>query len=102
MMSVVGYRMLPVYARALGMPSDFFADRFRDPTLIVRMVRYPAVGTLRDAQFGASSHTDAGFIKMLPQAREPGLQNKTPAGEWISQPVVEGGEGTEERRGGKE
>lgn len=91
MMSDLGFRMLPVYARALGMPADFFDDKFRDPTLVVRMVRYPAMGELRDDQFGASSHTDAGFITMLPQAREPGLQIKTPAGEWIDQPVVNRG-----------
>src|SRR3546814_13709689 len=91
MMSVVGYRMLPVYARALGMPSDFFADRFRDPTLIVRMVRYPAVGPLRADQFGASSHPDAGFTPTLPQARDPALTIKTPDGEWLDHPVVERG-----------
>lgn len=91
MMSELGYRMLPVYARAMDMPADFFDDYFKDPTLVVRMVKYPAVGELRDDQFGASSHTDAGFITMLPQSNQPGLQIKTPDGEWIDHPPMERG-----------
>jgi isopenicillin N synthase-like dioxygenase len=88
MMSALGYRMLPIYARALGMPDDYFAEYFKDPTLVVRMIRYPAVGELRSDQFGSASHTDAGFITMLPQSNERGLQIKTPAGEWVDQPMV--------------
>lgn len=88
MMSDLGYRMLPVYARAMDMPGDFFDDYFKDPTIVVRMVKYPTVGALRDDQFGASSHTDAGFITMLPQSNQPGLQIKTPDEEWIDHPPM--------------
>ncbi len=88
MLSDLGYRMLPVYARALGMPADFFDDYFKDPSIVVRMVKYPAVGELRDDLFGSASHTDAGFITMLPQSNQPGLQIKTPEGEWIDHPPM--------------
>jgi isopenicillin N synthase-like dioxygenase len=87
-MAALGYRLLPVYAVALGMPAAFFDDYFRDPTLVVRMIKYDAVGELRADQHGASSHTDAGFITMLPQANVAGLQIKTRDGEWLDQPVV--------------
>lgn len=86
MMSELGYRMLPAIALALDMPANFFEDYFRDPTIVVRMVKYPAVGALRDDQFGSASHTDAGFITMLPQSNQPGLQIKTPDGEWVDHP----------------
>jgi isopenicillin N synthase-like dioxygenase len=89
MMSDLGYRMRPVYARALGMPADFFDDYFKDPSIIVRMVKYPAVGALKEDQFGSASHTDAGFITMLPQSNQPGLQIKTPEGEWVDHPAME-------------
>ncbi len=89
-MTELGYRLLPVYAAALDLAPDFFGDYFKDPTTVVRAVRYPDVGELRDDQFGASSHTDAGFITFLPQAAEPGLQIQTRGGEWLDQPVVPG------------
>lgn len=88
LLSALGYRMLPVYARALDMPADYFDAFFTDPTIIVRMVKYPAMGALRADQFGSASHTDAGFITMLPQSNEPGLQIKTPGGEWVDHPRV--------------
>ena len=89
MMADLGYRMLPVYARALGMPADYFSGYFRDPTILVRMVKYPAIGALREDQFGSASHTDAGFITMLPQSNQPGLQIKSPDGEWVDHPRKE-------------
>ncbi|MGE0254405.1 MAG: isopenicillin N synthase family dioxygenase [Alphaproteobacteria bacterium] len=85
----LGYRLLPLFARALGMPAGYFDTWFRDPTCVIRMVRYPAVGELRTDQFGSASHTDAGFFTMLPQADEPGLQIQTPDGEWVDQPIVD-------------
>jgi len=91
MMSDLGYRMLPVIARALEMPADYFDDYFRDPSIVVRMVKYPAVGEMRDDQFGSASHTDAGFITMLPQSNQPGLQIKTDAGEWVDHPPMDRG-----------
>jgi isopenicillin N synthase-like dioxygenase len=88
MMTAMGYRMLPVIARALEMPADFFDDYFGDLTPVVRMVKYPAMGELREDQFGSASHTDAGFITMLPQSNQPGLQIKTPDGEWVDHPPM--------------
>lgn len=91
MMTDLGYRMMPVIARALEMPADYFDDFFKDPSVVVRMVKYPAMGELRDDQFGSASHTDAGFITMLPQSNQPGLQIKTPEGEWVDHPPMENG-----------
>ncbi|MGE0254408.1 MAG: isopenicillin N synthase family dioxygenase [Alphaproteobacteria bacterium] len=86
----LGYRMLPAFACALGMPADHFDGFFRDPTLVMRLVRYPAVGEIRTDQFGSNPHTDSSFLTFLPQADVPGLQIQTPAGEWVDQPFVPG------------
>ncbi|MBO6781903.1 MAG: isopenicillin N synthase family oxygenase [Alphaproteobacteria bacterium] len=91
MMSDLGYRMLPVVARALEMPAEYFDDYFKDPSIVVRMVKYPAVGELRDDQFGSASHTDAGFMTFLPQSNQPGLQIKLDSGEWVDHPPMERG-----------
>jgi isopenicillin N synthase-like dioxygenase len=55
---------------------------------VARVVKYLAFGALREDQFGASSHTDAGFITMLPQSNQPELHIKTPDGEWIDHPPM--------------
>lgn len=73
------------------MPADYFDDFFKDPSVVVWMVNYPAMRELRDDQFGLASHTDAGFITMLPQSNQPGLQIKTPEGEWVDHPPMENG-----------
>ncbi|MBM3559771.1 MAG: isopenicillin N synthase family oxygenase [Alphaproteobacteria bacterium] len=88
--TALAFRMLPVFARALDLPPDPLTPLFRDPTMVMRMVRYPAVGEIRSDQFGSNTHTDSSFITFLPQADVPGLQVQTPAGEWIDQPIVPG------------
>lgn len=88
--TALAFRMLPVFARALDLPPDRLAPLFRDPTVVMRMVRYPAVGEIRTDQFGSNAHTDSSFITFLPQADVEGLQVQTPWGEWVDQPIVPG------------
>jgi len=89
-MEALGHRLLPLYARALGMPADFFAPLFRDPMWITRNQYYPAVQGAEN-QFGIAPHRDHGFLTLLPIPEEPGLQIRAPSGDWIdAQPVPEG------------
>ena len=88
--TTLGFRMLPAFARALDMPADAFDGFFRDPTVVLRLVRYPAVGEIRRDQFGSNPHTDSSFVTYLPQADIEGLQIQTPSGEWVDQPIVPG------------
>ncbi|MSO80725.1 MAG: isopenicillin N synthase family oxygenase [Alphaproteobacteria bacterium] len=88
--TALAFRMLPVFARALDMPADHFAGFLRDPTVLLRMVRYPAVGEIRSDQFGSNAHTDSSFVTFLPQSDVQGLQVQTPPGEWVDQPVLPG------------
>src|SRR5512144_2540042 len=56
-LEAVGERMLPVLARALDMPADFFAPYFRDEAHInLRFLHYPPQETDDDEQFGQGPH----------------------------------------------
>lgn len=89
-MEALGRKMLPVYARALGMPANYFDPFFTDPMWITRNQYYPAVQA-EENQFGISPHRDHGFITLLPLAEEPGLQILAPSKGWLDAEVKENG-----------
>ncbi len=89
-METLGKRMLPVYARSLELPADYFASSFREPSITLRISHYPAQDRFDGEEFGTGPHTDAGFMTMLAQAEVPGLEILTRAGEWKSAPVLPG------------
>jgi isopenicillin N synthase-like dioxygenase len=87
----LGTRMLPVLARALGMPADFFAPFFRnEPHINLRFLHYPPQETDDDEQFGQGPHTDNSFITILAREDVPGLAVQLPSGEWLPPPVIPG------------
>jgi isopenicillin N synthase-like dioxygenase len=86
-------------ATALATPPDWFKtrhDRSRGPSgTVFRMLYYPAL-TLQDgedhedraADLRAGAHSDFGSLTLLFQLPgQPGLEIKTPEGEWASVPV---------------
>jgi len=89
-LSVLGYAMLPLYALALDLPSDYFDPFFTRPTWWTRNAYYPAVEP-EDNQFGISPHSDHGFITLLPMSEVPGLEILSPQGEWMSAAPVRDG-----------
>lgn len=87
----VGARMLPVLARALGMPADFFAPFFAgEAHITLRFLHYPPQETDDDEQFGQGPHTDNSFITILAREDVPGLAVRLPSGEWLAPPVIPG------------
>ena len=88
-MEGLGQSLLPLYARALGKPADFFTEAFRVPRFISRNSHYPAA-SLEDNQFGIAPHSDAGFLTLLPLSEVPGLEIMLPSGAWITAAPVEG------------
>lgn len=87
----VGERMLPVLARALDMPADYFAPFFANEAHInLRFLHYPPQDTDDDEQFGQGPHTDNSFITFLAREDVPGLAVRLPSGEWLAPPVIEG------------
>jgi len=87
----VGERMLPVLARALGMPAEHFAPFFANEAHInLRFLHYPPQDVSDDEQFGQGPHTDNSFITILARTEVPGLAVRLPSGEWLAPPLIPG------------
>ena len=87
----VGERMLPVLARALGMPAEHFVPFFASEAHInLRFLHYPPQDIADDEQFGQGPHTDNSFITILARMDVPGLAVRLPSGEWLAPPVIPG------------
>jgi isopenicillin N synthase-like dioxygenase len=83
--------MLPVLARSLDMPADFFAPFFADEAHVnLRFLHYPPQETDDPEQFGQGPHTDNSFITFLAREDTPGLAVRLPSGEWLSPPLIDG------------
>jgi len=89
-LSMLGYAMLPLYALALDLASDYFDAYFTRPTWWTRNAYYPAVAPEAN-QFGISPHSDHGFITLLPMSEVAGLEILSPKGGWISAAPVDDG-----------
>src|SRR5947207_15790902 len=90
-MEATGDKLLPLLARALELPADWFAPFFRDEAHInLRFLHYPPQETDDAEQFGRGPHTDNSFITMLAREDVPGLAVRLPSGEWLAPPVIEG------------
>jgi isopenicillin N synthase-like dioxygenase len=85
-------KILPLQAVALGLPPDFLSshEAFRPPVNTLRLLCYPPREEANAGQFGISPHTDFGYMTLLAQAKKPGLEILTRAGEWIEAPAPEG------------
>ena len=70
----LGKSLLPVWARALELDADFFADKFARSYTYFRMAKYPPKPDLDDGELGLNAHVDTGFMTFLPPAEEAGLQ----------------------------
>jgi isopenicillin N synthase-like dioxygenase len=87
----LGERMLPVLARALGMPADHFDPFFAGEAHInLRFLHYPPQDIADDEQFGQGPHTDNSFITILARTDVPGLAVRLPSDEWLAPPVIPG------------
>jgi isopenicillin N synthase-like dioxygenase len=88
-MEALGYRLLPVYARALDLAADYFDGLFDDPVWTTRNQHYLPVAA-EDNQFGIAPHRDHGFLTLLPVTAEPGLQIRTTSGNWLPANTIDG------------
>ena len=90
-LEALGGRLLPVLARSLELPAEFFAPYFANEAhLNLRFLHYPPQEVDDDEQFGQGPHTDNSFITMLAREDVPGLAVRLPCGEWLAPPVIEG------------
>lgn len=83
-------KMMPLYAVALDLPGDYFAQAFAEPQYTLRMTHYPFVEALAENEFGIAPHSDTSFLTLLAQNKVPGLSLRTRDGRWIDAPALDG------------
>jgi len=88
-LEALGKRLLPVYAKALGVNEDFFNEAFVKPLYRLRMTHYPAVPAEDQGAYGIAPHVDTSFCTILAQD-QPGLTVFSERRQvWVNAPVVE-------------
>lgn len=89
-MAAMTQHLVPAFAVALDLPEDYFAAAFAEPHCTLRLIHYPPQPEPGDNEFGFAPHTDNNFITFLAQSALPGLEVRTPEGDWIRPPAVPG------------
>ncbi len=89
-MEAMTTRLVAVFAMALDLPPDYFAEAFAEPNCTIRLIHYPPQPDPGDNEFGFAPHTDNNFITFLAQSALPGLEVRTAEGEWIRPPAIPG------------
>ncbi|KAJ7776815.1 hypothetical protein DFH07DRAFT_797909 [Mycena maculata] len=88
----LGHLLFPLFALALDLPEDFFADKTKRSAALMRLLHYPPQsGEVDDRVIGIGAHTDWECFTILWQ--EPGiqaLQVLNSSKEWIDAPATEG------------
>lgn len=85
----LGRAMLPLFARALALPPDFFDEAFREADITLRLSHYPPVD-YDDGQFGLAPHTDSSFMTFLPDNDVAGLEIRPSGADWTPAPSIPG------------
>jgi len=85
-MLALAQKLIPIYARVVGQPADYFDADFVNPEWYTRC-NYHAGGG--NGMF-VNAHSDHSFLTLLPLSRVPGLQVRTPKGDWIDVCFQEG------------
>jgi isopenicillin N synthase-like dioxygenase len=82
------------FALALGLAEDFFAAKLDRPTAILRLLHYPPVDRVSDPGAlpvtGCGAHSDYGYLTILAQDEQGGLQVETQSGRWVNVPPLAG------------
>src|SRR5450432_3986583 len=89
--TILGLQLHRAFALDLGLPVDFFADKFDRSMATLRLLHYPAApADAPSDQMGAGEHTDYGNVTLLATDSVGGLEVKTRGGDWIAAPVMPG------------
>ncbi|HWA42099.1 MAG TPA: 2-oxoglutarate and iron-dependent oxygenase domain-containing protein [Hypericibacter adhaerens] len=87
--TALGIRVTRAFAASLGQPDDVFEPIYTPaPNQLLKIIRYPGRAEGEGDQ-GVGAHKDSGFVTVLLQDTEPGLQVETGQG-WIDAPPVPG------------
>ncbi|MCW3478372.1 isopenicillin N synthase family oxygenase [Neisseriaceae bacterium JH1-16] len=86
----VSIRLLRAFAAALEQPEHIFDDAFaKAPIQHLKIIRYPGLAEPAADEQGVGAHKDSGFLTLLLQDEQAGLQVETEDG-WITVPPVPG------------
>jgi isopenicillin N synthase-like dioxygenase len=88
-MEKLAIRLLPLYARALGLRADYFDSMFKAPEYYQRCAYYHPEKELEEGQYALAPHSDGSFLTLLPMTPIPGLEVMTPQKEWLKVKYVE-------------
>lgn len=88
--TALGYNMMRLVALGLGLEEDYFQKRFSDEaTALFRIFNYPSLPPgERHQTWGVGEHTDMGFLTILAQDHNGGLEIKNRNNNWIEAPPV--------------
>jgi isopenicillin N synthase-like dioxygenase len=89
-MEAMGKHLVPIYARALGLPADYFDAHFTRPDFTLRLTHYPHTEVLEHNEFGVAPHTDSNFATFLPPNPVNGLAIRLKNGTWFDVPHIPG------------
>jgi isopenicillin N synthase-like dioxygenase len=82
--------LMALFALALGLPEDFFADKIDRHISRLRVRNYPApLEAPKPGQLRAGAHCDYGSLTILRAEDKPGgLQVMNKAGRWVDVPIA--------------
>mgnify|MGYP000918287800 CR=1 FL=1 len=87
----LGMKLHEAFARDLGLPHTYFADKLDRPMATLRLLHYPPMpARVEDGQLGAGEHTDYGNITLLATDAAGGLEVRRRDGTWLSAPPIPG------------
>jgi isopenicillin N synthase-like dioxygenase len=87
--TALGIRVLRAFAAALDQPENAFEPIYTpEPNQLIKIIRYPGRAAGRSDQ-GVGAHKDSGFLTLLLQENQAGLQVEGERG-WIDAPPVAG------------
>jgi isopenicillin N synthase-like dioxygenase len=89
-MERLALRLLPIYARALELPADYFDSMFKTPEYYQRCAYYHPEEHMEEGQYALAPHSDGSFLTLLPMTPVPGLQIMTPSRAWLDVGYIEG------------
>ena len=88
--TALAVRVLRAFAAALEQPEDIFAPIYKPaPNPLIKIIRYPGRASDESDQ-GVGAHKDSGFVTLLLQEKQAGLQVQADDGGWIDAPPVPG------------
>ncbi len=89
-LTAVAIRLLRIFAIALEQQPGVFEPIYaRAPNPLIKIIRYPGREQTADDQ-GVGAHKDAGFLTLLLQEKQRGLQVEADDGRWIDAAPVPG------------